>query len=565
MKRESRQDKKERRSEGRRGRRAEPMIEPLAPSAWWARWILAVLVASAAVVVYWNTLQNGFVSWDDGDYVYQNPLLQGGLGSIWGELFKEDKHEQYYPLVFTSYWIEHKFVGVEPRLYHATQIALHAVNSMLWLFVLRWLGVSLPVATLTAALFAVHPVNVASVAWVTERKNTLSGLFFLLSLLLYLQHRRSGGAWRYWAALGSFQLALFAKTAVVVLPALLIVSDRVLDRRWTKLSFRRAVPFLALAFLMAIITIGVEGEQSKSGRPVDPMLRPLIACAALVHYVGKVVWPANLLPLYPRWPESFHEYRYWLSAAALIVVAILLLRFRKKLGDRVLWCVALFLLPLLPALGLKHFNLMQFSFVADHLMYLSAPGLFLAAALVVERFVRSADHLAVGLGRGAVIVAALAALGWLTVRQNHVWHDTETFWVYTLAGNPDCVPGNINLGNYYKRNKECEKALPYYRAAARLLPDHLNTPRFYAQCCRELGRHEEALQWYQEALQRAEKKSPRFVAIHLEYAGFLRSLKRSEEARAAYETVLRKDPRNRTALLGLEQVTRATGTGEGAK
>lgn len=563
MKRESRQEKKQRRTEDRRGRRAEPMIEPLAPTAWWARWALAALVATAAILVYWNTLENEFVSWDDGDYVYQNPLLQGSLGSIWGELFKEDKHEQYYPLVFTSYWIEHKFVGVEPRLYHATQIALHAINSMLWLFVLRWLGVSLPAAALTAALFAVHPVNVASVAWVTERKNTLSGLFFLLSLLFYLQHRRSGGAWRYGASLASFQLALFAKTAVVILPALLIVSDRVLDRRWTKSSLRRVVPYLALAFIMAMITIGVEGEQSKSGKPVDPMLRPLIACAALVHYAAKVIWPAHLLPVYPRWQESFLEPRYWFSAAALVVAVILLVRFRKKLGDRALWCVALFLLPLLPALGLKHFNLMQFSFVADHLMYLSAPGLFLAAALVLDRVLVRAQssedpaerQVEFGIAVASIIAASLA-LGWLTVRQNKVWHDTESFWVYTLEGNPDCVPGNINLGNYYRRTKQCEKALPYYRAAARLLPNHTDSTRSCAQCCRELGRHDEALQWYQEALRRVDKKKPRYVAIHLEYASYLRRINRPDEARAVYEVVLRKEPGNRVALQGLERLNR---------
>ena len=567
MTRDSRREKKERRRTGQRDRRVEPMIEPLAPTDWWARWALAAMVALSAVVVYWNTLENGFVSWDDGDYVYQNPLLQGSLGSIWGELFKEDKHEQYYPLVFTSFWIEHKFVGTEPKLYHATQIALHAINSMLWLFVLRWLGVSLPAAALTAALFAVHPVNVASVSWVTERKNTLSGLFFLLSLLLYLQHRRGGRAWRHWASLASFQLALFAKTAVVILPALLIVGDRVLDRNWTKSSIRRAVPFLALAFIMAMITIGVEGEQSKSGKPVDPALRPLIACAAIVHYVGKIVWPANLLPIYPRWPESFGEPYYWLSAAALVVVAVLLVRFRKPLGDRAMWCLALFLLPLLPALGLKHFNLMQFSFVADHLMYLSAPGLFLAAALVVERLVRLADHVAVGFGRGAVIAAVVLVLGWLTIRQNRVWQNTETFWQYTLKGNPDCVPGNINLGNHYKRASKFEKALPYYRAAARLLPDHLNSPRFYAQCCRELGRHDEALEWYQEAIRRGEKKSPRYVAIHLEYASYLRVLKRPSDAREVYYTVLRKDPGNRVARQSLEKLNRniESGSAEGAK
>ncbi len=541
------------------------MIEPLAVTPWWMRWGLAALIAASAVAVYWNTLDNEFVTWDDADYVYNNPLLKGGLGSIWGEVFKEKKHEQYYPLVFTSYWIEYQFVGLSPRLYHVTQMGLHAANAMLWLFVLRWLGVTLPAAALTAALFAVHPINVASVAWVTERKNTLSGLFFLISLLLYLQHRHGKGTWRYWASVASLLLALFAKTTVVVLPVLLIVSDRLLDRRWTKASLRRAIPYLALAFVMAVITINVEREHSKSGRPMEPALRPLVASAAIVHYLGKIIWPAGLLPLYPRWPESFGEPRYWISAAMIVVAGALLIRFRKKLGVFALWCAAMFLLPLAPVIGLIHFNLMQFSFVSDHLVYLSAPGVFLAAALALERAFRRpassdpAPRPRTGFARPALmIVVVTIALGGPTVRRNRVWRDGVTFWECTLAGNPDCVPGNLNLGNHYERNKQYEKALPYYREATRLTPDHVNSPRFYAKCCRQLGRHEEAIEYYQEALRRADRKNPRYTAVHLEYANYLRSLGRWEEARVAYERVLQKDRNDESASKALRALSANT-------
>jgi hypothetical protein len=538
-------------------------IEPLADSSWRLRWGLAALVAAAAVIAYWNTLGNEFVSWDDGDYVYNNPLLKGELSAIWGEIFKNKKHEQYYPLVFSSFWIEHKFAGLSPWLYHATQMGLHAINAAMLLFVLRWLGVGLFPATFTAALFAVHPVNVASVAWVAERKNTLSGLFCLVSLLLYFQFRRSGGTWRYWASVAAFLLALLAKTAVVFLPALLVVSDRVLDRRWSKASLRRAMPYVVIAFVMAMMTISVERSHDKSGEPVEPSLRPLIACAAIVHYAGKIVWPVDLLPIYPRWPESFTEPRYWLSAGGLLLAVGLLIRYRRRLGPFGLWCAGLFLLPLMPVLGLVHFNLMQFTFVSDHLMYLSAPGQFLAGALILEwALSRGRSHKApVGrrgeIAKGTIIaVAILIPLGWLTIRQNRVWHDAVTFWEHTLAGNETCSAGYLNLGNYYRRNQEYEKALWYYTQSAHLLPDHINSPRFYAQCCKRLHRDAEAMKSYQEALRRAEQKSPRYFGVHLEYATYLRSLGRMEEARAVYETVLKKDPQNEGAKAGVNRLTR---------
>ncbi len=560
MRRERRSGRKDSRSnDGAKGRRSVPTIEPLAESPSWGRWALAALIVVAAVVVYWNTLDNEFVTWDDADYVYHNPLLKGGLGEIWTEAFKEKSHEQYYPLVFTSFWIEHHFVGIAPKLYHATQIALHAANAALLFFVLRWLGVRLPAAALTAALFAVHPINVASVAWVTERKNTLSGFFCLAALLLYLQYRRGKATWRYWASLGAFLLALLSKTAIVLLPALFIVGDRILDRRWSKASFARAIPYFFLAFVMAMVTIHIEKQHSKSGEPIDPALRPLVACAAVVHYVGKLVWPTGFLPIYPRWPVSFGAPRYWISLAAILVAVILLLRFRKRLSEYAPWCVAMFFLPLAPAIGLIHFNLMQYTFVADHLVYLSAIGVFLAIALVLDRLFRIAKSPPdPGLAKGAVfIVAAAAILGGLTIRQNRVWHDGVSLWECTLSGNPDCVPANLNLGNHYSRNKDYEKAIPYYREAARLIPDHVNTPRWAAECCRSLGRQEEAIEYFQESMRRAEKKNPHFVTVHLEYAAYLVSLGRSDEARAVYEFVLTKDPRNSLAKKGLDRLNSA--------
>jgi cytochrome c-type biogenesis protein CcmH/NrfG len=142
------------------------------------------------------------------------------------------------------------------------------------------------------------------------------------------------------------------------------------------------------------------------------------------------------------------------------------------------------------------------------------------------------------------------------MRQNRVWHDGVSLWEYTLAGNPGCISGHLNLGNHYKRTRQDEKALGHYREAMRLLPDHINSARSCAQCCRALNRSDEAIAYFQEAMRRAERKNPRYTAVHLEYAGYLRKLGRLEEARAAYEAVLAKDPAERTARAALERMDR---------
>jgi len=541
----------------------------------WQYVLASLVIAAATIGAYANTLGNDFVTWDDADYVYANPLLPAGLGAIWGDFTAEEPHEQYYPMVFTSFWIEYCLVKTEPYLYHATQMVLHAANAVLLILVFRQLGVRYFPSVLAAALFALHPINVCSVAWVTERKNTLSELFVLLALLLYLRFRRRAGWWRYATALLFFALALLSKSAVISLVPILIITDRLLDGRWALASLKRAVPFLVIAMIMTAVTLSAERRQAKSGKPLDPQVRPFVAAAALTHYGIKLANPTELLPVYPRWSDNpatvLSEPRYVVSTLLVITTAVLVYVYRRKLGATVLWGLAVFVLMAFPTLGLKNFNFLQFSFVSDHFIYHGTPGVFLAFAVLLDRL-RRGSGFALAPGEtavdqpsrgtstlrtaGVVLVAAaiLVTCAALTVRQNRVWKNGVTMWEHTLRGNPDCFPANQNLGNHYARNGDFETALGYFQETIRIDPTHILRHRDCAHCCRELGRVADAIDYYRRALHIAEETNRLALRTHTEYADYLFYLGRWEDARREYEAILRKRPDHARARTVLQQL-----------
>lgn len=559
------------------------------------RWSVAALLVVAAIAVYWNSLDYGFVNWDDRPYVRDNPLVvgNGGISAIWLDAFQEKPAKQYYPLVWTSFWIERRFFGESIRALRVTQIALHAGTAVALYFALLWLGAPLFAASAAALLFVVHPVNVASVTWIAERKNTLSGLFFWLSLLLYVQHRRRGGAAnaRYLASIAAYLTALFAKTACVVLAPVILVTDRILDGRWTRRAIVRALPYFAIGLVMGRVTAHVEAMHRKSGEALDVALRPLVAAASIVHYACKTLFPLELVPIYPRWSETFGHPRYWISMAILVAAAIFAWRMRRRIVPLVSWSIALFLLTLAPVLGFVQFNLLQFTFVSDHFLYIACVGLLLPVGLlinsqssvtVLHRLLRrpslpspavdehsrgrlcstsangdSRHVLSVPRHVPVVILGILAVtLGALTIRQNRVWENPVTFWEFTIAHHPGCFPAHLNLGNYYYRLHDHGRALPYYQAASKLDPDMILTERNAARCLRRLHRPEEALEAYRRAVANEARKSSYSVSARVEYANYLRTLGRSAEALAEYDQALKRQPDHDAARRAAEELRR---------
>ena len=272
-------------------------------------WLQAAAIVLLMFMVYASAIGGGFI-WDDDSYVTQNPLLTSPHGLL--EIWTTAKSPQYYPLVFTTFWAEYRLWGLHPAGYHTVNVILHAINSVLLFFLLRRLEV--PGAWMIGAVFAVHPVHVESVAWITERKNVLSALFYLLSIGCYLEYESKHRRGWYAGAFGLFILALTSKTVVATLPIALLLIRYWKGWRIGRRELLELLPFLLAGAFMGMLTkwyevhrVGAEGPEWD----LSMAERLLIAGRALVFYAAKLTWPANLSFNYPRWRLNIGDPVQW--------------------------------------------------------------------------------------------------------------------------------------------------------------------------------------------------------------------------------------------------------------
>jgi tetratricopeptide (TPR) repeat protein len=438
--------------------------------------VAAAALVCLTVIAYAPALRGGFV-WDDDAYVSANVTLRSpdGLRRIWAE---PGAVPQYYPLVHTVFWLEYRLWGAHPAGYHAVNVLLHVLNALLLWWVLRRLRVS--GGWLVAALFAVHPVHTESVAWITERKNVLSGFFYLLSLHAYLSARPLEAAdaahvrWSWYAAsLAAFACALLSKTVVCSLPAVVLLLIWWQRGRVTLRDVRLLAPFFVLGGVLAAGTVWME-KYHVGARGVDFTLswtqRALLAGRVLWFYAGKLCWPQPLMFSYPRWtidPRAWPQY-LWPAAVAAVVVGLFLAR--SRLGRGPLVAVLCFAGTLAPALGFVDVYPMRFSFVADHFQYLASIGVL---ALVVGAAV--AGLRSITPRWPAVLVAvslpALAALTTLTWQRTHIYADRESLWRDTLAKNPASWIAHNNLATLLLEDGRIDEAMRHLDIAVQLKDD----------------------------------------------------------------------------------------------
>ncbi len=498
-------------------------------------------------VVFVPSVNSDFVRWDDPDYVIDNKLLRDGPGlrKIWNP--REKENQQYYPLVFTTYWLEYQAWGADARGYHVTNLVLHATNVVLVFALLLRCGFALPVAAGAAAVFALHPTQVPSVLWVAQRKNTLSTVFYLAAFLLYLRHRRQGSWPAYGGCLLAFGAALLSKTQTVTLPLSLLAADWMLQAvgRLRRASLAplaaRILPLLVIGLFAVRNTAAVERERGPRQPPTTPAQRPLIAANAAWFYAGTFVAPVRLVPIYPLWNVVPTDPRWWLGLAAWPAALWAVLRTRRRLGPAPLWGLAHFFIALTPVLGLMPFNYLQFSLVADHYLYLPCIGGGLVLAVLLFRL--AAGPTASSRRRSAVSAVGIVLLSGCAVQsylETRHWRDTEAFFRRTLARNPDCFPANLNLGNWYRRQGRWTEALPLYRGAARLRPDSMQSFSSMVDAVARVEGVDRAVDACSERLRQA----PGFYRAHMERAQYLTRLGRTEEAKRDYEAVLRLAPQN---------------------
>ena len=434
--------------------------------------VFAVVLAAVTIFAYRPAWHGGFL-WDDDAYIINNELLTApdGWQRIW---FSLDSPSQYFPFTYSTFRLEHALWGLNTTGYHWVNLLLHVGNALLVWAVLARLKV--PGSWLAAAIFALHPVQVESVAWITERKNVLMGFFFLLTLLAWIAFadERTRRRWIFYClALICYVLALSAKATACTLPAALFLILWLQKRPITMGRLIQIVPFIVLGVGMGLLAVWWERYHQGTNRDVftflGPIERILVASRAVWFYLSKLFWPSNLTFIYPRWNISpAHVVDYiWLLAGVAAGVAIYFLR--RYVGRSVEVAAAFFVAMLIPVLGFIMLFTFRYTFVADHYQYLACIGpIALAGAGIVTLSDRFTHYRAVIVSAALLVVASFGTLTW---RQAATYSDIETLWRTTLARNPECWMAHTNIGIVFLQQGKIDDAIAHYRLALQMQPD----------------------------------------------------------------------------------------------
>jgi protein O-mannosyl-transferase len=468
--------------------------EPSSPN----RWLFAIALVTAVFLTYQPAWHGDFV-WDDDLHLLNNPVLQaGGLARAWTHF--GDYVINYWPLTFTVYRFEFDVWGLHPLGFHLVNIGLHAVTALLVWRVLVELRV--PGAMMAAAIFALHPVNVESVAWIAQLKGVLSLLFAVISTLFYLKYDRRGGWGLYAAALIAFGLSTLAKGMVLTLPVVLLACVWWRRGAIQRRDLVRVVPYLLIGAVMA----GVEIWSQQDVRGVDVVRsdslvsRTAVAGRAVWFYFGKLLWPFELCVIYPRWKVDDRDALRYVPALLLISLFALALWRRRSWGRPVVMLIVCYVGLLLPALGFANVYFMRYSLVADHWQYAAmiVPCAMLTGAAAAWTFRQP------GRRRLAAYIAGGLLLALFVVQsreQSRVYANLQTLWDDTLAKNPDCWMAFNNRAGLYMKEGRNDLALADLSRAIELKTDHREARDNRGVILIKLGRSREALNDFNRAIE----------------------------------------------------------------
>jgi tetratricopeptide (TPR) repeat protein len=519
-----------------------------------------IALALIACIVYVPALGNGFV-WNDDSFLTENPLIHAadGLRRFWAGTEPPD----YFPLTSTTLWLEWRVFGLHAAGYHAINVMLHAASCvLLWRVLTR---VRVPAAWLAAAIFAVHPVNVESVAWITERKNTLSMLLYLVSVLAYLRFDETEASdrsrWRWYAgSLAAFALALTAKTSTVVLPVVLLGLVLWRRRRITRADLARVAPHFALAAAMGLVTVWFQTHRAITTHVVreDGLLsRAAIAGRAVWFYAWKALVPANLCFVYPRWPTGATTWSSFLPLLALVIAFAACSVFRASWGRACAFALGNYVIALLPALGFVGIYFMRYSLVSDHWQHIAMTVASASIAVLLVHVLRALSLERALPAVATVLLATYAVASW---RLQAAYRDVESLWVDTLAKNPSAWIAHNNLGDELLASGRTAEAVTHFRAALEIVPDDVDIRANLAKALLQQRDFAAAATEYRTAIARA----PDRAELHDNLGIALQGLQRIDEAIAEHREALRIDPRRAEAHNNLGNALTALGRDEEA-
>lgn len=496
------------------------------------------LILFLVLASYSPSLFCGFI-WDDDAGIVENPDLRSlsGLREIWANPWKTPQGH-YQPLVYSSFWLEYQLWGLRPVGYHLVNVLLHAANAILLWGLLRRIG--LHGAWPAAALFAVHPVNAESVVWIIERKNVLSGLFFLLCLRSYIRfaERRTPGAYHW--ALFFFCCALLAKISVITLPAVLLLG---LWRGENRLGWKAVGPVLPLGVIGLVfgwfeVRLAQAHEVTDHGLSIAD--RVLTAGRAFWFYLGKWVCPVDLAAVYPKWEIDPRVVWNWIAPLAALILGAVLWRVRKRVGSGPFCAWAYVLVTLSPTLGFVDFGFMALAYIADRFLYLPSMGLAALSGAAIRGAERKIGRASTAALLSALLVVPLSVLTW---RQAWTYRNQETLVRHNLENYPEAWLVRYNFAIDLAASGRIEGAIEHYRGVIKTRPSFIDARNNLGTLLARAGKAEEAEREFEEIL----KIDPGYAKARFNLGVLAARRGDREKAAGHYRGVLELDPGNEEA------------------
>lgn len=539
------------------------------------RLVLCLALMAATLIAYNRVAHDGFVVLDDLPYITNNAHVQAGIR--WSTLkWAFGFHEaNWHPLTWLSHALDCQLFGLNPAGHHYVSLLFHAANAALLFVILEEATALAWPSLMVAAIFALHPVNVESVAWAAERKNVLSMFFFLLAMLAYGRYARRGGIWRYLAVHACFVLGLMSKPQIVTLPFVLLLWDYwPLQRIWgqnqrtagqppgtaPRFSFLllEKIPLFAMALAGSIVTVMAQraGEAVRTLAEFSLKSRLENVPVSYAKYLGLLVWPRHLAPMYPHPAHGIPLWQIVVSCFVLLALSAIALRWRqqKYLVMGWLW----FLGVLVPMIGIVQVGEQA---MADRYLYIPMIGILIALVWTVWELTEAS-----AVSKHWIAVPAtgiLLLLGALTYHQLGYWKDGETIWRYTISVTDDNYMAHDNLALALEKQGRVQEAIPEFMKAESLHTYLISQVFRLGVYLQHYGHPQDAIRMYEKVARKAEDAHLRSVA--LSQIGIIDAdLKDYDQCRANYERALQADPKNVDALVGIALLAERNGNLEEA-
>lgn len=464
------------------------------------------LLVFFCLIIYVPSLQNGFI-WDDDTNLYKNPWIQKteGLRDIW----LTNKMYQYYPIHFTTFWLEHKLWGLNPFGYHTINLILHILNALLFF----WIATKFfpKIAFISTLLFAIHPVQVETVAWITERKNLLSLFFFLLAILAYLRFDRTRRIRDYLFTVGMFVCALLSKPIAVCFISIPVLYKWWRDGKVTWREIRISIVFLVLGLLLAVYTLYLEFYHVGARGSVFDLTfseRFILSGRIIVFYLYRIISPFNFMFFYPRWIINTKIWWQWMFPFAVMLVLGALVIYRKKIGRGILALFVFYIISIFPVLGFINVYGMRFSFVADHFSYLSTPALLLLLCASITFFLDKLNNkfqllyfVSYIILKRTIFIFIVLYLCSESLILTRNYRNEITLWSNLIRENPSSWAAYSNLAAEYSDIGKNEEAIVLCEKAIELDPTIHYTYYTLGNAYNKIGKKKDAIEAYKKAIQ----------------------------------------------------------------